>query len=200
MAKEKTNIYEKLSIIQRKLSVPKGQMNTFGGYKFRSNEDILKAVTPLLMEYGVMILTKDGLVNIGDRYYIKATQTLRDIETGEEYTTEAFARESLIKKGMDESQITGTASSYARKYALNALFNIDDTKDADTNEFQKNTTPVAPKLTPYQKIANSIGEAKDSEALDKIIAWLGENTKSFTESELEKLQHLIDDKKEGLGK
>ncbi len=131
---KKLNIYEKLSYIQSKLVAPKSQYNPFGKFKYRSNEDILKAVEPLLKETDTMLLTVDKIVLIGDRYYVKAIQTLRDIETGKEYSVPAYARESLVHKGMDEAQITGAASSYARKYALNALFNIDDVKDADAQK------------------------------------------------------------------
>lgn len=118
----------KLAEIQQNLKAPKGQLNSFGGYKYRSCEDILEAVKPLLGDFFLVIT--DEVVNIGDRYYVKATAVLKNEK--EEYTTTAFAREPEIKKGMDESQITGATSSYARKYALNGLFAIDDTKDADT--------------------------------------------------------------------
>ena len=116
-----------LNEIQKNLKAPKGQYNNFGKYSYRSCEDILEAVKPLLGE--TVLLITDEIVQIGDRYYIKATVTLKD-DVGE-ISVSAFARESLTKKGMDESQITGAASSYARKYALNGLFCIDDTKDAD---------------------------------------------------------------------
>lgn len=132
------NIYEKLSNIQNELKAPKGQFNKFGGYKYRSCEDILEAVKPLCKKYGTTLVLADKLENIGDRYYIKAMAELIDFE-GENASVcnTAYAREEESKKGMDGSQITGTASSYARKYALNGLFNIDDTKDADTDEFTK---------------------------------------------------------------
>lgn len=136
------NIYEKLLNIQSELKAPKGQTNKFGGYKYRSCEDILEAVKPLCKKYNVSLILTDSLQNIGDRYYIQANAVLYNIEKDEEGRLEtvgnsAYARESETKKGMDDSQITGTASSYARKYALNGLFNIDDTKDADTNEFRE---------------------------------------------------------------
>ena len=136
------NIYEKLLNIQTELKAPKGQTNKFGGYKYRSCEDILEAVKPLCKKNKATLILSDSLENYGDRYYIKATATLLSTEFDKEGRLEsignsAFARESETKKGMDESQITGTASSYARKYALNGLFNIDDTKDADTNEFKE---------------------------------------------------------------
>lgn len=135
------NIYEKLSNIQNELKAPKGQFNKFGGYKYRSCEDILEAVKPICKKYKTTLVLADKLENIGDRYYIKAMAELIDCEgeTNSSVTNTAYAREEESKKGMDGSQITGTASSYARKYALNGLFNIDDTKDADTDEFTKQT-------------------------------------------------------------
>lgn len=136
------NIFEKLSNIQNELKAPKGQFNKFGGYKYRSCEDILEAVKPICKKYKTVLVLSDTLVNIGERYYIQATARLTDIEANKEsedtcISNTAYAREEESKKGMDGSQITGTASSYARKYALNGLFNIDDTKDADTDEFTK---------------------------------------------------------------
>ena len=119
---------EKVSKIQAELKAPKNQFNKFGGYKYRSCEDILEAVKPLLG--GLVLTISDEIIMMGDRFYVKATATLGDGETS--VSNSALAREALTKKGMDESQITGTASSYARKYALNGLFLIDDTKDADT--------------------------------------------------------------------
>lgn len=131
------NIYEKLIKVQSELKAPKNQKNNFGGYNYRSCEDILEAVKPLLKEHKLTLIIKDYVGNVGDRYYITAEATLIDIETGETIKTQAQARESETKKGMDDSQITGTASSYARKYCLNGLFLIDDTKDADTDEYKK---------------------------------------------------------------
>lgn len=117
-----------LNKIQKELNVPKGQMNTFGNYRYRSCEDILEAVKPLLGEATLTIA--DEVVMLGDRFYVKATATLKDEK--EEVSVSAYARESLEKKGMDTAQITGATSSYARKYALNGLFCIDDVKDADS--------------------------------------------------------------------
>lgn len=135
---------KKLIEIQKELKAPKGQVNKFGGYKYRSCEDILEAVKPLCVKQGVQLTVSDELVLIGERYYIKATAKVTDgTETVE---VNAFAREEENKKGMDASQITGTASSYARKYALNGLFCIDDTKDADTDEYTKRTNKDAEPL------------------------------------------------------
>lgn len=130
------SVFEKLLNIQNELKAPKGQYNSFGKYKYRSCEDILEAVKPLCLKNKVTLVLSDKILNIGERYYIEATAKIIDIEDGNCVWNTALARESLEKKGMDDSQITGTASSYARKYALNGLFNIDDTKDADTDEFK----------------------------------------------------------------
>lgn len=121
--------------IQHKLKAPKGQYNSFGKYNYRSCEDILEGVKPLLKEHNLALLIDDEIVQIGERYYVKATAKITD---GREFVSAtAYAREPDIKKGMDESQITGATSSYARKYALNALLCIDDTKDADTMDNSK---------------------------------------------------------------
>jgi hypothetical protein len=118
--------------IQYELKAPKGQFNSFGKYKYRSCEDVLESLKPLLHKHGCVLLLTDESELVGDRYYIVARAMLVDVETGEKVEVSARARESAEKKGMDDSQITGTASSYARKYALNGLFCIDDTKDADS--------------------------------------------------------------------
>lgn len=123
-------IKEKLFKIQQELKAPKSQTNKFGGYKYRNCEDILEAVKPLLKETETVLVLNDELVNIGERYYVKATATLFDDEDA--ISNSAYAREEENKKGMDGSQITGASSSYARKYALNGLFSIDDTRDSDT--------------------------------------------------------------------
>jgi len=142
-----------LSKIQAELKAPKGQMNKFGGYKYRSCEDILEALKPLLSKHNSTLVINDDIVLVGERYYIKATATFTDVDNNN-VSVSAFAREPENKKGMDESQITGAASSYARKYALNGLFAIDDTKDADaTNE---HTAPTPSKQTPTQ--SNAISE------------------------------------------
>jgi hypothetical protein len=135
---EKVTIYKKLLNIQKELNVPKGQYNEFGGYSYRNAEDILNAIKPLLWENEcTAFFRKDVIEQVGDRYYLVATFDFVDISTGEKITVEARAREEEKKKGMDASQITGAASSYARKYALNGIFLIDDAKDADTNDYQK---------------------------------------------------------------
>lgn len=130
------SVYEKLSKVQTELKAPKGQYNSFGKYKYRSCEDILEAVKPLNAKHGVVLTIGDEVVEISNRFYVKATAVFVDIESGEKIINTALAREDDSKKGMDGSQITGTASSYARKYCLNGLYCIDDTKDADTDEYR----------------------------------------------------------------
>ena len=147
--------------IQQELKVPKSQRNTFGNYNYRSCEDILEAVKPLLEKYAYLMTISDEVVNIGDRNYVKATVTITD---GDKLiTTSAFACESREKKGMDSAQITGAASSYARKYALNGMFAIDDTKDADTmdnTKVDKATTPAQTVQSAPVHVDFGSGEAK----------------------------------------
>ncbi len=141
-------IYDKLLAIQAELKAPKGQYNSFGGYNFRSCEDILEAVKPLCKAHNVLVMISDELEYINGRFYVKAEVTFVDAETGENVYVSAYAREAEHKKGMDESQVTGMASSYARKYALNGLFCIDDAKDADTNEYGRQTGKDTTKKQP----------------------------------------------------
>lgn len=141
-------LHEKLLAIQTKLKAPKGQYNSFGKYSYRSAEDILEAVKPLNAEQGVLLTITDEIKEIGGRVYVVATATVSD--GTDELKVSAFAREPENKKGMDESQITGATSSYARKYALNGLYAIDDNKDADTDE-HKQQQENAPKKQQAQK-------------------------------------------------
>lgn len=141
-------LHEKLLAIQTKLRAPKGQYNSFGKYSYRSAEDILEAVKPLNSEQGVLLTITDEIKEIGGRVYVVATATVSD--GTDELKVSAFAREPENKKGMDESQITGATSSYARKYALNGLYAIDDNKDADTDE-HKQQQDNAPKKQQAQK-------------------------------------------------
>jgi hypothetical protein len=134
---EKISIYSKLLSIQNELKAPKNQYNKFGKYNYRSCEDILEAIKPLCLKYGAVVLIDDYVSQIGERFYVKAKASLIDIDTQEEVYACAYARESENKKGMDSAQVTGATSSYARKYALNGLFCIDDTKDVDTQEYQE---------------------------------------------------------------
>ena len=134
-------VYKKLIEVQQELKAPKNQRNTFGNYNYRSAEDILEALKPVLAAHAATVFISDKVVVKENSWaYIESTATFVDIETGESISTTAFAREAENKKGMDPSQITGSASSYARKYALNGLFLIDDTKDADTDEQHRQTS------------------------------------------------------------
>lgn len=141
-------IFEKLSAIQAELKVPKGQFNSFGGYNYRSCEDILEVLKPICAKYKTVLMMSDELVNIGERYYVRASAHLQDLEAFESVQTFAFAREEESKKGMDGSQVTGASSSYARKYALNGLFNIDDVKDSDFTNTHQKEPQSAPKAVP----------------------------------------------------
>ena len=156
-------IHSQLLAVQAQLKAPKGQFNNFGNYKYRSCEDILESVKPLLAEHGLTLSLSDSVQEVGGRIYVKATAYLANEESEGVYT-EAFAREEETKKGMDASQITGAASSYARKYALNGLFLIDDTKDSDsTNTHGKE---------PEAKVAPAPAPAKEESIMDKAVNYL----------------------------
>ena len=154
-------IYAALMAVQAELKAPKNQHNSFGKYDYRSAEDIIEAVKPLLKENGLFLNMSDEIVLIGDRYYVKATVKVVDVVTGESVQTSALAREAAQKKGMDESQVTGTASSYARKYALNGLFAIDDNRDADTDEYARQTSQSAAGTRSQRNAYTSKGSAND---------------------------------------
>lgn len=150
------SVHEKLMKVQSQLKAPKNQFNSFGKYNYRSCEDILEGLKPILAEVGAIVLLYDAIVQVGDRYYVQATAKFVDIESGDSVQTTAFAREDADKKGMDLAQVTGSVSSYARKYALNGLFCIDDAKDSDaTNQHgkeQPKPTVVKPNtITPAQQ-------------------------------------------------
>jgi len=165
--------------IQSGLKAPKNQTNKFGGYKYRSAEDIMEAVKPLLNAYGYYLIVSDEIVQVGERIYVKATATLKNDE-GVVYQSQAFAREEETKKGMDSSQITGAASSYARKYALSGLFCIDDTKDADaTNDYKED------KKLPELK--------RGTEAWDKVLAYM---RKKDSKIETVRLKYLVSEEVE----
>ena len=182
------DLLTKLSEVQQHLKAPKGQRNSFGNYNYRSAEDILEAVKPLLFEHGLVMTISDSIVHMpsshkpeqityknskgydvtdvigGDRFYVEATVTVYNSTDSVQVT--GIARESQYKAGMDDSQITGAASSYARKYALNGMFDIDDTKDADSNEHREQvkntptTAPKAPQATPTPKVDDELVRAK----------------------------------------
>lgn len=159
------SIFEKLLKIQTELNVPKKQFNKFGNYHFRSCEDILEEVKPFLKELNLTLIIKDEVVEFHQRYYIRAEAMLYDVDDQTSYTNIAYAREEENKKGMDAAQVTGATSSYARKYALNGLFCIDDVKDPDSNEYNKtgdtsNNTKVTQTTTANTSTPKLISEAQ----------------------------------------
>ncbi len=156
------NIRQKLQGIQSSLKAPKGQTNKFGGYKYRSAEDILEAVKPLLAEWQCVLTVQDEVVEIGGRVYVKATARITDTEHDNSVETTAFAREAEVKKGMDEAQITGSASSYARKYALNGLLCIDDTKDPDATNDHGKSRESQPKAVAKSKTPTKAVQKTDA--------------------------------------
>ena len=161
---------QKLITIQKELKAPKKQFNKFGNYKYRSCEDILEAVKPLVTREGCALTITDEIVEIGERYYVKAIATIRDTKDGSEISVSAFAREPEDKKGSDVSQITGAASSYARKYCLNGLFLIDDTKDADVTNTQKTTTTTKTAAkTATKAVAETTYDENDLDSVKKEI-------------------------------
>lgn len=182
------NVYQRLSAVQNELKVPKGQKNTFGGYSYRSAEDILEAVKPVLKKHELILTISDELEVRGDRYYIKATARVVCLDFVSSSAipglaeAHGYAREEETKKGMDGSQITGAASSYARKYALNGLFNIDDTKDADTDAHHKVTHQEPAKRAETPLVAKSSGTEPGGEltrakrAIMEELAKQGEDT------------------------
>lgn len=180
MAEAKKTICDKLRMVQQKLKAPKNQYNSFGKYRYRSCEDILEGVKPLLEEVGAAIVLTDCIEQVGDRFYIKATANFMD---GNDFICNtAYARESDDKKGMDASQITGTASSYARKYALNGLLLIDDTKDADTDE--NHNEAVGRSRSEAAKKGQATKEQNAADSANQII----------TEKDLKVLQELMKNK------
>lgn len=156
---------EKLQKIQFSLKAPKGQYNSFGKYHYRSCEDILEALKPLLKEYSCTLIITDDIVMIGDRFYVKATATLSDGE--ESISISAFAREEETKKGSDGSQVTGASSSYARKYALNGMFCIDDTKDSDVTNVGQS---VKPKTEENPMMDMAMSDIRNAKTLDGLMS------------------------------
>lgn len=160
---------EKLNLIQNELNAPKSRHNSFGNYSYRSLEDVLEAVKPLLKREGLVLTLTDTIENIGDNYYVKATARLTD--GNQELQATAYAREALEKKGMDVAQVTGSASSYARKYCLNGLFLIDDTKDPDTDEYKMKEQHQNKAFTPDEnkKWLSEGGDGKKSTTSDEFL-------------------------------
>lgn len=171
------NIYSRLQAVQMELKAPKDQYNDFGKYSYRSCEDILEAVKPLCQKQGLLLSLTDEIVEMGGRNYIKSIARVIEMETGMEFFTVAFAREDETKKGMDGSQISGCASSYARKYALNGLFCIDDTKDPDTLD-NRSEVQLA---TQKQQNELEVLCQKTGSDLKKVLAWVHcQNIKELT--------------------
>lgn len=167
-----SSIRTKLMKIQTEIKAPKNLYNSFGKYKYRNAEGICEAVKPYLAKHNCSLVLTDDIIEVGGRIYVKATAILKDIDTDSDICVSAMARESMEKKGMDESQITGTASSYARKYALNGLFLLDDTKDADTDEYHEQThkkQSEADKAEAFDKQCEDIGKMKISKIKREII-------------------------------
>lgn len=194
-------LHKKLTDIQNELTVNKDLFNSFGKYSYRSCESILEKVKPLCKKHGVSLRITDEIKLIGDRYYVEATAHIANMESGAEIQVKAYAREALEKKGMDESQITGSASSYARKYALSGLFALDDGKDADSDnntdkpkkpEDKKETEKVNP-ITEEDKKEMARMEIK----IDKLAAYLGCKPSEITH---EQVVSAIKTKKESLAK
>lgn len=162
------NIYKKLNLVQQELKAPKSQVNKFGNYNYRNQEDILEAVKPLLHKYELTLFLQDKIVFDNNRHYVEAEATLVDIESGSTIVTKALAREEEVKKGMDGSQITGASSSYARKYCLNGLFLIDDTKDSDfTNGVESVTRYIESKQTAPKPVVEPTKPTFSTEKCEK---------------------------------
>ena len=189
------SIYSKLTLIQSELKAPKNQYNAFGKYKYRNCEDILEALKPILLKYDCSLFITDSLEQKGDRYYINAQSTLIDNETEKQIIVEGWAREEESKKGMDGSQVTGASSSYARKYALNGMFAIDDTQDSDATNKNENV------LTQDQ-IKRIYAIAKESSlGEDAIKKWIKskydkESLKTLSIKEYEELVNALKNAKE----
>ena len=170
------SVYKKLIEVQTRLKAPKNQYNSFGKYSYRNCEDILEALKPILKEVGATIIISDEVVPVNERYYVKATVKFIDTETGEVVEASANAREEDNKKGMDSSQLTGSTSSYARKYALNGLFAIDDTKDSDftnTHDKEKKTLEVISEA--QAKRMYMLAKGKDPDIIKQILSNAGFN-------------------------
>ena len=188
-------IYEKLAMVQNQMKAPKSLFNSFGKYKYRNAESILEAFKPYGKKYGLALVLNDSIEMVGERYYIKAVATLYDTEDGSSLQAAAFAREAVSKKGMDDSQITGATSSYARKYCLNGLFLLDDTKDTDTDEFMIEAENRMNKTRESElQILKNLCKAHNVD----ISAWIRQNGKSsvddLTVDDIGKMLRVIKDR------
>lgn len=197
---KQNKIIKQLVSIQSELKAPKNQYNSFGGYPYRSAEDILEGVKPLLKKAGMICTISDRIYQVGERYYVEATASVIN-EGGEIFSATASAREPLSKKGMDEAQITGSTGSYAKKYALNNLFAIDDTKDADTDEQHKVSTAKTDKKptaqsegkSGYDMAVKAIERAENADTLEDLQKRISEG-KKLKKEEKDKLLDLISKK------
>lgn len=186
-----------LQKIQETLKAPKSQYNSFGKYNYRNLEDIQEAVKPLLSKYGYSMVICDSIEQFGDRFYVKATATIYDKDMKPVITNSAFAREALSKKGMDESQITGACSSYARKYCMNGLFAIDDTKDADSMDNKKEDAPPKTARTKTARTKADYHASFDKiTSLDRlgkwIDAWMPEAKKELSAQDYKTLESTLE--------
>jgi len=195
-----SNIYEKLTLVQSQLKAPKGQFNKFGNFNYRSLEDIVESLKHLLVNHKLTLIMSDNVKQVGDRFYIETTATLINSEkTDERIITTALAREANEKKGMDSSQLTGATSSYARKYCLNGLFNIDDTKESDSqNQNQLNTVAQTTKYNGNNGSSNGTSIKSSVQHQPQIqiqginkeqLDWLGEHCqkKNYSDSDKKEL-------------
>ena len=180
-------IYNQLALIQAELKAPKGQFNSFGKYNYRSCEDIVEAVKPINKAHDILLTLSDTVKEVGGRVYVEATAKITCLSDGSSISVTASAREAENKKGMDDSQITGTASSYARKYALNGLYAVDDTKDADTDEHKKQE-----KKEPQR---NWIAEIKTAPTEEELKSTFGEAYKSTEGKEKAEIKREYDKRK-----
>lgn len=184
------SLIEKLSKIQREMKAPKNLYNSFGNYKYRNAEGILEAFKPFEEKYDVALILSDDIDLIGDRTYVRATATLYDLDDGSAIFSSASAREQDSKKGMDEAQVTGAVSSYARKYALNGLFLLDDTKDPDTDEARKESDARSER----DKVASQKINRTKAAALMKAIADKGVPIQTiFDQYGVQKLEELTEE-------
>lgn len=162
LSEEEMTLNEKLMHIQTELHAPKNLYNSFGKYNYRNAEGIQEALKPLLKKYGVNVVLADEMTEVGGRVYVKSTAAITDCKTNEHVVVCAYAREADTKKGMDDAQVTGATSSYARKYALNGLFLLDDTKDVDTEEYQNSKKAAEKKQTTKESNNNAPEEPVES--------------------------------------
>ena len=191
-------IYEKLSAIQSELKVPKGQHNSFGNYDYRSCEDILEKAKPICKANKTVLIIEDDIQQVGESVFVAGIATLQDLESNEKIQVKAFARHADEKKGMDDSQMTGTASSYARKYALNGLFNLDDTKDADTNEYQKQFKQTNGTRLNFDDVQTTIDSIDDTKSLDDYGAELKKKYPTMTAKQADAISKMFNRRREEL--